>query len=115
MITLNKLEEIAKREKMAMSAIKKAFETEDNENGVTLFVSHQLEEIDEAYWERHLGSTKPAPVRVLDLLVLQSHWGDDDDDGIDTVDFTIPKAVADYVISVRFDENGQVDDISMES
>ena len=49
--------------------------------------------------------------------MLRSHWGDEeeDEDGIDTFDFTLPEDVTDYVISVHFDEEGAVDDISMES
>ncbi len=47
--------------------------------------------------------------------MLRSHWGDEDDDGIDTFDFTLPEDVTDSVISVRFDEKGQVEEITMES
>lgn len=47
--------------------------------------------------------------------MLRSHWGDEDDDGIDTFDFTLPEDITDYVISVRFDEEGQVEEITMES
>ena len=54
-------------------------------------------------------------MQVLDILVLQSHWGEDDDDGIDTFDFTLPDEVTNYVLSVEFDENGNVSGLSMES
>ena len=54
-------------------------------------------------------------MQVLDILVLQSHWGEDDDDGIDTFDFTLPDEVTNYVLSVEFDENGNVFGVSMES
>ena len=47
------------------------------------------------------------------MLVLREHWGGDDE--IETFDFTLPEDVTDYVISVRFDESGQVEEISMES
>jgi len=47
--------------------------------------------------------------------VLRSHWGDDDDNGLEVFDFTLPDDVTDYVISVRFDANGEVEEISMES
>jgi hypothetical protein len=105
--------EIEKREKAAIAAIRSAFGTEDDESGATLFVEHHLEEVDGDYWKAHLGSTKPEPIKVLDILVLRSHWGGDDD--IESFDFTLPENVTDYVISVRFDESGQVEDISMES
>jgi hypothetical protein len=50
---------------------------------------------------------------VLDLLVLREHWGEDDE--YEFLDFTLPGGVTSYVISVHFDEQGKVDDISMES
>jgi len=107
--------EVAKREKAALAAIRSAFGTAEDEFGATMFVSHHLEEIEASYWQTHLGTDKPEPVRVLDILSLRSHWGDDDDDGIDVFDFTLPGEVTDYVISVRFDDDGEVDEISMES
>lgn len=107
--------EIERREKIAISAIKSAFGTEEDEYGATLFVTHHLEEIEEDFWQKHFSTTQPEPRRVLDILVLRSHWGDEDDDGIDTFDFTLPEGVTDYVISVRFDDEGQVEDITMES
>lgn len=105
--------EIEKREKAAIAVIRSAFDSEDDESGATLFVEHHLEEIEGEYWQKHLGTAKPEPVSVLDILVLRSHWGGDDE--IETFDFTLPENVTDYVISVRFDESGQVEDISMES
>lgn len=50
---------------------------------------------------------------MLDLLGLRSHWGGEDE--IDIFDFTLPDQVTDYVLSVRFDEAGQVAEIDMES
>jgi hypothetical protein len=115
--------EVIRREKLALSAIRSALGTDEDELGATLFVSHHLEEIEANYWKTHLGTDKPEPARVLDILVLRSHWGDEDGDedgdegdkGIDVFDFTLPGDVTDYVISVRFDEEGAVDEISMES
>ena len=105
--------EIEKREKAAIAAIRRAFGTEDDADGATLFVEHHLEEIEGEYWQKHLGTPKPEPIKVLGILVLRSHWGGEDD--IEIFDFTLPENVTDYVISVRFDESGQVADISMES
>jgi len=109
-------DEIQRRQAAALSAIKAAYGTEDDEEDATLFVSHHLEELDASYWEKHLGEASPEPVRVLDLLVLRSHWGydGDDDDGIDIFDFTLPDGVTDYVISVAFDEDGEVESVLME-
>ncbi|RYF17181.1 MAG: DUF2004 domain-containing protein [Comamonadaceae bacterium] len=108
-------DEAARREKAALGAIRNAFGTDADEFGATLFVSHHLEEIEAGYWQEHLGSATPEPVRVLDLLVLRSHWGDEEEDGMDVFDFTLPGEATDYVISVRFDDAGQVEEISMES
>jgi hypothetical protein len=107
-------EEIARREKSARDAIKRALGTKADEFGATLFVSHHLEEIEDSYWEKHLGTANPEPSRVLDLLELRSCWGDEED-GIDTFDFTLPESITNYVISVRFDEMGRVEEITMES
>lgn len=108
-------EEIQKRQAAALSAIKAAFGTEDDEEGGTLFVFLHLEELDGGYWERHLDDPSPDPIRVLDLLVLRRHWGYVEDDGIDIFDFTLPDDITDYVISVAFDDDGEVDSILMES
>ncbi len=107
--------EIKRREKAARAAIKSAIGTDEDEYGATLFVSHHLEEIEESYWEKYLDTPRPEPSRVLDILELQSHWGDEDDDGIDTFDFALPGDVTNYVISVAFDEDGQVEEVTMES
>ena len=107
--------ETATRKATALAAIKRAFGTDDDEHGATLFVSHHLDEIDQSYWQKRLGTPRPEPSHVLDILQLRSHWGDEDDDGIDTFDFTLPEDITQSVISVRFDDAGQVEEITMES
>lgn len=112
-------DEIARREKAAITAIKSTFGATDGEYGVTLFVSHHIAELDSAYWEKHLGTKNPDPVRVLDIIELRSHWGEnedvDDDEGIEVFDFTLPGDVTNYVLSVRFDDAGKVEGVTMES
>jgi Protein of unknown function (DUF2004) len=76
-------------------------------------VSHHLEELDSSYWKKHLSTETPDPQRILELLELRSHWGGDDE--IETFDFTLPEEVTNYVISVKFDESGDVSEITMES
>ena len=105
--------EIKRREAAARAAIKRVFGTSNDEGGATLFVSHHLEELDPAYWNKHLSTENPNPHLVLDLLELRSHWGGVDE--TDTFDFTLPEQVTNYVISVRFDDNGEVSEIAMES
>ena len=105
--------EIKRREAAARAAIKKAFGTPNDEFGATLFVSQHLEELDAGYWEKHLSTKTPDPARVLEMLELHSHWGGDDE--LDIFDFTLPDEVTNYVISVTFEESGEVSGITMES
>jgi hypothetical protein len=104
---------IQKRTKDALAAIKAAYGTEDDEFGATLFVTHHLDEIEPPYWEKLFGTATPDPRQILDALVLRSEFEEDDD--MDTFDFTLPDEVTDYVICVTFSEGGEVEDISMES
>jgi hypothetical protein len=105
--------EIKRRETSARAAIKRAFGAGDDEAGVSLFVLHHLEEIDADYWKKHFSTDRPDPLRILDALVLRSHWGGHDE--INTFDFTLPEEATNYVISVGFDGAGEVSGISMES
>ena len=105
--------EIKRRTTAALAAIKQR--AADSGSEVELFASHHLEELDPAYWKRLAGTARPSCDQILGLLTLRSHWGGDAEDGIDVFDFTLPEDVTDYVISVRFDERGDVGDISMES
>ena len=107
--------EVEIREKAALAAIKELAETQSAESTVSLFIEHHLEELDSTYWLKHLNSEKPKYAEILNLLVLREHWAENDDDGVDAFDFTLPDDVTDYVICVRFDASGQVTDITMES
>ena len=100
------------REKLARDAIEQAFGTEAGEDSVTLFIEHHLAELPGTYWQQHLKSETPKASSVLGVLVLRSSWGEDD---IENFDFTLPDNVTNYVISVHFDESGNIDGISMES
>lgn len=108
-------DEIERRRNAAIDAIRRAHGTAADEYGATLFVSHHLDEIDDKFWLKHSGVARPSPTQVLDMLVLRSHWGADDDDGIDTFDFTLPDDATNYVISVEFNDNGHVSGVTMES
>jgi hypothetical protein len=107
--------ELSRRTKIAREAIKRSLGTEAGEYGATLFAAHHLDELDRSYWQAHLKIDKPTLAQVLELLCLQSHRSDDDDDGSDTLDFALPGDVSNYVLCVRFDEDGEIDEISMES
>ncbi|WP_081617195.1 DUF2004 domain-containing protein [Thioalkalivibrio sulfidiphilus] len=101
-----------KRKTLALTAIKNAFGTEEGEGNVNLFVEHHLGELPQSYWQQHLGASSPEPKSVVGLLQLRSSWGDK---GIEYFDFKLPGEVTDYVVSVRFDDSGNIDGISMES
>lgn len=107
---------IAERTASAMAAIRQSLDDGDEDSTVALFVSHHLEELDASYWKQHTGSPRPSPKQVVNLLELRSHWGAEDAGGVDNIfDFTLPGKVTDYVISVRFGEGEDVQDIEMES
>lgn len=97
-------------EQKALEGIKKSSGTEQGEYGIDEFVSHHLDELPRAYWEKHLGTAHPSREQVMDLLVLRSKWEDEE-----VYDFTLPEEVTDYVVSVSFDEDGEIDNIVMES
>lgn len=105
--------ELEKRKKAALAAIKAAYGTEEDEFGATLFVSHHLEEVESSYWEERFNNPKPEAMQILDSLVLQNDFEDEDD--IDSLDFTLPGEATNYLICVSFDQDGGVEEISMES
>lgn len=73
-----------------------------------------LDELEPAYWQAHLKVDRPTPAQVLELLSLRSR-GSDDDDNLATLDFGLPGEASNYVLCVRFNEDGEVGEISMES
>ncbi len=97
-------------EQLAIEGIKKSSGTEQGEYGIDEFVSHHLKELSTSYWEKHTGSANPTSIQVISLLVLRSKWDDEE-----TYDFSLPDEVTDYVVSVSFDEDNQIEDIVMES
>lgn len=104
--------EVEKRTELALDAIRKAYGTEAGEFSTTMFVGHHLGELPQNYWQEHTGTDEPDPAAVLGLLELKSNWGDGD---IENFDFSLPGDVTDYVLSVRFNDSGEIDEISMES
>ena len=97
-------------EKNALEGIKQSSGTEQGEYGIDEFVSHHLDELPVSYWEKHLGTAKPTNEQIINLLIMRSKWEDEE-----VYDFTLPDDVTDYVVSVSFDEDGLIEDISMES
>ena len=97
-------------EKKALEGIKQSSGTEQDEYGIDEFVSHHIDELPASYWEKHLSTEKPTTVQVIGILTLRSKWEDEE-----VYDFTLPDEVTDYVISVSFDDDGEIEGITMES
>jgi hypothetical protein len=98
------------RKEKALVAIKASAGTDAGEYGVDLFINHHLEELNDSEWSQAIGISKPTKQQVLESLTLTSCW----DEGL-AYDFSLPNDVTDYVVSVRYDESGEIEEISMES
>lgn len=57
-----------------------------------------------------MNTETPSTEQIIGLLVLHSKWDDEE-----VYDFTLPEEVTDYLVSVSFDEDGSIEDITMES
>ena len=88
--------------------------TDDGEFGPTVFVSHHKEELSADYWASAFGNADPLPDEIIRGLVMVDSWSSEDDDNIDTFDFSLPGEVTNYLLSVRFDGD-EIADVSMES
>lgn len=105
------------REQKAKNAILQSYLQDTAlDNQVRLYVEHHLQEISPQYWQKHTGLTRPNAKQVIELLstkrFLNFHSVEENDDSID---FSLPENVTSYVLCVAFDEDGNVEDISMES
>ena len=103
------------KEKLSLDAIKANFGTEQGQFNTNLFISHHLEELDSEYWKTHFGSEKPDGKAILEKLVLVDNWSSEDDTNMNVFDFSLPENITDYMLSVRLNPEGGVDEISMES
>ena len=104
-------EDSKRYENTARAAIKEAYGTEAGEDSVTRFVTEHLEDVDVDFWEKHLDTAKPEPLKVLDILIVRSHWSDGD---AEIFEFAIPEDVRNSVISVQFDSDGNFVDMVLE-
>ena len=103
------------REQLARNAMCEALTNQQAEDSVELFIQHHLEEVDATYWQKHFGTNKPKTEQELNYLVLNKQGEGDELENYDVLDFTLPEDITDYVISISFNHQGQVVDISMES
>ena len=112
-------QEISRREKAARAHIDAVYGSPEDEFDVTLFVSHHLSELDASYWMKHTGTSKPDARQVLRLLEAcfdsQEEDLEEEEEVLDTLDFTLPDGVTNYVICVEFDDSGNIARVSMES
>ncbi|EKU96256.1 hypothetical protein Lepto7375DRAFT_0242 [Leptolyngbya sp. PCC 7375] len=106
--------ELTRRMQVALEAIQDSVGTEAGEFGAELFVLHHLEEIDAAYWLERLGNVKPDSKQILGLLILLSPSGEEEGE-FEQLDFTLPGDVSNYILSVQFDDSGNIDEICMGS
>lgn len=111
--------ELSRRETAARAHIDAVYGTPEDEFGVTLFVSHHLTELDTSYWMKHTGTSKPDAQAVLRLLEVcfdaEEEDLEEEEEPLDTLDFTLPDNVTNYVICVEFDDSGSVARVAMES
>ncbi len=103
------------RQAAARQAIKSFYGEPKGEYGPTLFVSHHLKEIEPAYWLRTIGVSRPTPEQLLDALVLVDFWASGGGQSVNTFDLSLPETVSNYLLSVRFGDDGEIQDVSMES
>ena len=61
---LFKKDNLEQRKKIAMEAIKKSY----NDDSISLYISHLLEELDEAYWLKYCGVPAPEAEKVIEIL-----------------------------------------------
>lgn len=108
-------DKLDERQGSARQAIKSLYGKPEGEHGPTLFVSHHLNEIEPTYWLRTVGVERPKPEQVLDALLLVDSWGSGEGESVDTFDFGLPEDASNYLLSVRFGDDGQVLAVSMES
>ncbi len=99
---------IEEKVKIAHAAIIKDFESE-NEFGTRLFLEHHLEELDSTELEEITGSDNPTIEELLKTIV----WIDNESE--EMIDFSLPNDMTNYVICVHMDEDGNVEEVSMES
>lgn len=112
-------EEALKREATARAHIAAVYGTPGDEFDVTLFVSHHLSELDASYWMKYTGTPEPDARQVLGILVLLTDPEEEDlppeEEPLDTMDFSLPGGVTNYLICVEFDDAGKVIRVAMES
>ena len=60
--------EIERRHNVALAAIRRVHGSIADTQGVTLFVSHHIDELADEFWLKHCGIACPEPSQVLDAV-----------------------------------------------
>ncbi len=89
----------------------------EDEYWVGEYVEHHLEQIEPDDWKGVLPEGEaPSAAAVRRRLSLRRVWGTYDEDGLSlNLDHGLPAALTDYVVVVRIDAEGEIDEITMES
>lgn len=91
---------------------RKALHGEIAQESVQLFADHHREELRPQYWIEHTGCENPTNEQIVQTLMLRGSWGFNDSEFFD---YALPDDASPYVLCVHFDEDGNVDEVSMES
>lgn len=111
------IESLSSLDRLARAAIAADSGTEAGEHSVDLMVSHHLEELSKEQLAELFGVASPGPRIFLDRLVLDHNQYLVEAEGwvFRSLDYSLPGELTDYVLCVRFGEDGLVTGIEMES
>ena len=89
----------------------------EDEHWVGEYIEHHLDQLEPDAWKAVLPEgAEPTVPSVRERLILRRIWGSYDEDGLSlTLDHGLPAELTDYVIAVRIDASGEIDDVAMES
>lgn len=109
---------VEKRVAEAHVALLSDLKSAGDDNEVKEYIEHHLDELEKGYWSEVCGSSNPSVCEVAIKLTVQPFWLEEALQGesdLDRVDFTLPRDVTDYVLCVEYSEDGEFQNISMQS
>lgn len=106
---------LLKLEQVSLAKIKSLLGAAAGLTNTNLFADHHLAELEEAELKAVTKQESPTQHGIIECLILRDAWASDGENRVDIFDFTLPNDLTDYVISVKFDENDEVSEVSMES
>ncbi|MGC4086566.1 MAG: DUF2004 domain-containing protein [Polyangiaceae bacterium] len=117
---LSQLDRLEELDRVARSALQlQADEDEDDEGAVMLYVDHHLEELDDEalaslFAPRARDDLDVEAVLAKLALVRVGLYPDDSDDAL-LLDYSLSEDLTNYILCVRFDAEGQLRGIDLES